>query len=199
MENSSSSPHAFSAQDMEELVNNLQESLESLISKAKVVPGEILILGASTSEVLGESIGKGSSQELGTVLVKNIQDICDDHGLYLAVQGCEHLNRALVVSKACQEAYRLQRVNAVPALHAGGACSLAAYERLPEARMVKSLRHQAALGVDIGDTFIGMHLRPVVVPVRTSIDTLGKAHITFCRTRPPFVGGERAQYDPDLR
>lgn len=199
MESNSSSPHALSSQEMDKLLSDLRKSLESLISKAKVVPGEILVVGASTSEVLGERIGKGSSQELGTLLIDTIRGICEDHGLYLAVQCCEHLNRALVVSKACQEAYRLQRVNAVPALHAGGACALAAYESLPEVRMVKSLRHQAALGVDIGDTFIGMHLRPVVVPVRTSIDTLGKAHITFCRTRPPFVGGERAQYDQDLR
>lgn len=199
MESTPSTPHALTPQDMASIVHDLQGSLGSLISQAKVVPGEILVVGASTSEVLGARIGKGSSQDLGKVLIETIQALCQDHDLYLAVQACEHLNRALVVSKACQEAYRLQRVNAIPALHAGGACAVAAYESLAEARMVKSLRHQAALGIDIGDTFIGMHLRPVVVPVRTSIDTLGKAHISFCRTRPPFVGGERAQYDPELR
>jgi len=49
--------------------------------------------------------------------------------------------------------------------------------------------------MDIGDTFIGMHLRHVAVPVRLSSDTIGNAHVTFAKTRPKYIGGSRAVYE----
>ncbi|MEG1576953.1 MAG: DUF436 family protein, partial [Clostridium sp.] len=44
------------------------------------------------------------------------------------------------------------------------------------------------------DTLIGMHLRPVAVPVRTAVDRIGEAHVVCARTRLKYIGGERAAY-----
>ena len=57
---------------------------------------------------------------------------------------------------------------------------------------VERIRAQA--GIDIGDTLIGMHLVPVAVPVRTSLANIGSAHVVCARTRPKYIGGERAVY-----
>ena len=38
----------------------------------------------------------------------------------------------------------------------------------------------------------------VAVPVRLEIDHIGEAILLCARTRPKFVGGERAHYNPDL-
>ena len=53
---------------------------------------------------------------------------------------------------------------------------------------------KAHAGIDIGDTLIGMHLRHVAVPVRTTIKSIGSAHVVCARTRLKYIGGERAAY-----
>ena len=55
-------------------------------------------------------------------------------------------------------------------------------------------------GMDIGDTSIGMDVKFVQIPVRTSVKEIGGAHVTYLRSRPKLIGGERAQYkfDKDL-
>jgi len=83
-------------------------------------------------------------------------------------------------------------VNVVPQLKAGGSFATAAYAGFEHPTAVE--RIQAHAGIDIGDTFIGMHLRPVAVPVRTSIRAIGGAHVTCARTRLKYIGGERAHY-----
>ena len=50
------------------------------------------------------------------------------------------------------------------------------------------------LGIDIGGTLIGMHLRRVAIPVRLSIKKIGEANILCARTRPKYIGGARAVY-----
>ena len=54
---------------------------------------------------------------------------------------------------------------------------------------------QADCGLDIGDTFIGMHLKKVVVPIRSEIKVLGSAHVTMAITRPKLIGGVRTVYE----
>lgn len=56
---------------------------------------------------------------------------------------------------------------------------------------------EAAGGLDIGDTLIGMHLKRVAVPVRLKQKTVGQAHMTAAKTRPPLIGGARAVYERD--
>ena len=163
-----------------------------LLSAAKLRPGELFVVGCSSSEVGGEKIGSHSSTEIADALFAAIWPILKQNGIYLAAQCCEHLNRALIVEEEAAEQYGLEMVNVVPQLKAGGSFATAAYAGFVHPTAVE--RIQAHAGIDIGDTFIGMHLRPVAVPVRTSIRAIGGAHVTCARTRLKYIGGERAHY-----
>ena len=154
------------AGQLEELRQEVRIAAEELLSAANMKPGQILVVGCSSSEIASHKIGSYSS--------------------------CEHLNRALIVEEEAAEKYGLEMVNVVPQLKAGGSFATAAYAGFEHPTAVE--RIQAHAGIDIGDTFIGMHLRPVAVPVRTSIRAIGGAHVTCARTRLKYIGGERAHY-----
>ena len=181
--------------ELEQLKRETQEILLDLLSKANLHQGQILVLGLSTSEVAGASIGKNSSLEIGQAIVKTILDTLTPKGIYLAVQGCEHLNRALVVERELAEKKDLEIVNVLPSLHAGGAGQLAAFSYMKDPVEVEFITAQA--GLDIGDTSIGMHVKHVQVPVRPVLRELGGAHVTALASRPKLIGGARAQYQPD--
>lgn len=168
--------------------------LSDFFGQVKMRPKQILVLGCSTSEVLGMHIGQGSSSDVADVLLPPLLEQTQKYGIFLAVQGCEHINRALVVEEDCVEHYRLESVTVLPSLHAGGAMTVKAWESYTAPVMVERIQGHA--GIDIGDTFIGMHLRPVVVPIRLDVKNLGEAHLTMARTRPRLIGGVRAIY-PD--
>ena len=154
--------------------------------------GQIMVIGCSTSEVVGSRIGTNSDVDVALELFLGIKKALDEKGVYLAAQCCEHLNRALIVEEEAAEKYGLGMVNVVPQLKAGGSFATAAYAGFEHPTAVE--RIQAHAGIDIGDTFIGMHLRPVAVPVRTSIRAIGGAHVTCARTRLKYIGGEREDY-----
>lgn len=181
---------------MEELSGQLEEILTELFSAAHLEPGDILVIGCSSSEVAGSLIGTYSSEEIGECLFRTAYASCEKRGIYLACQCCEHLNRSLIVDKSCMKEYRLTRVNVVPQLKAGGALATAAYRGMREPVAVEQIKAQA--GIDIGDTLIGMHLEAVAVPVRTSRQRIGQAHVVSARTRARYVGGSRAAYDESL-
>ncbi len=178
--------------DFKEIRRRLKEALDTLIPVANLKEGEIFILGCSTSEVLGEKIGSASNIEVAEHIFQAVYEETQKAGVYLAVQCCEHLNRALVVEEACAKEYNLEIVNSIPHLKAGGATAATAMERFENPVLVESIQGHA--GIDIGDTFIGMHLKPVVVPVRPPTLSIGSAHLTMARTRPKLIGGERAKY-----
>jgi len=180
------------APDPENLARDWQKILEEFWAQAKLRPGQILVLGCSTSEVVGQRIGRGSSLQVAETLLPPLLDRVRETGVFLAVQGCEHINRALVVEQACLDKYGLEEVTVLPALHAGGAMAVKAWESFARPVMVEKIQGHA--GLDVGDTFIGMHLRPVVVPIRIAVAALGAAHITAARTRPRLIGGVRAVY-----
>ena len=165
-----------------------------LLEVANLREGDVFVLGCSSSEICGGQIGKASSAEVGQTVIEALLPILKEKGLYLAVQGCEHINRALVIERAAAEKYGFEIVTVKPALHAGGACSVAAYERFDDPVMVEHVVARA--GIDIGDTFIGQHIKHVQIPVRVGITEIGGAHVTCVRSRPKLIGGPRAQY-PD--
>lgn len=175
---------------------DLEAALAELHAAAKAVPGALLVVGCSTSEVGGNKIGTAGNAETADILARTIADFCRKKKLLLAAQCCEHLNRALVVEKSTMIAFGLERVNAIPQKKAGGSFATAAWELMKEPVLVESVR--ADLGIDIGSTLIGMHLKAVAVPVRTSVARIGEATLTCARTRCKFTGGERAVYDPEL-
>ncbi len=168
------------------------QALTGLLEVAELKPGQILLVGCSTSEVIGEKIGTHSSNEVAEAIMAGILPVVRSHDLFLAVQCCEHLNRALVVEEECAQRYGLEVVSAVPHRKAGGAFATLAYRTCLQPVLVETISAHA--GMDIGDTFIGMHLQRVAVPVRLAIQSIGSAHLTLARTRPKLIGGERARY-----
>ncbi|HCD2295303.1 TPA: TIGR01440 family protein [Enterococcus faecium] len=175
-----------------ELKDQLTEIVNDILAEAHLKKGDLFVLGCSTSEVVGGHIGKNSSAEIGQWIIRTLKELLDPKEIALAVQGCEHLNRALVVERTVAEAKNFEIVSVVPALHAGGACSVAAFDQFNDPVEVEHVVGQA--GIDIGDTSIGMHIKHVQVPVRPRLKTLGQAHVTALRSRPKYIGGPRANY-----
>ncbi len=177
-------------------MDNYKEALKNILeeyqAQAQLKAGEIFVIGCSTSEVVGGRIGKNSSMDVAEDFIHVFLDFAHQYNLYLAFQGCEHINRSLVVSRACMEKYNLEEVSVVPKIHAGGSMATVAYEKISDPVMVETI--QAHGGIDIGDTFIGMHIKAVGVPVRVSVKEIGSAHVTLIRRRPKLVGGQRAEY-----
>jgi len=180
------------ADKLHEMANIWDDVLDAFFLKANLRRGQILVLGCSTSEVIGQQIGQGSSLEVAEVLLPPLLERVHQQGIFLAVQGCEHINRALVVEEACVDHYGLEVVMVLPALHAGGAMTVQAWRKFSSPLMVERILGHA--GIDIGDTFIGMHLRPVAIPIRIHVKELGEAHLTLAYTRPRLIGGPRAEY-----
>lgn len=175
-----------------ELKVQLTEIVNDVLAEAHLKKGDLFVLGCSTSEVVGGHIGKNSSAEVGQWIIRTLKELLDPKEIALSVQGCEHLNRALVVERTVAEAKKFEIVSVIPALHAGGACSVAAFEQFNDPVEVEHVIGQA--GIDIGDTSIGMHIKHVQVPVRPRLKTLGQAHVTALRSRPKYIGGPRANY-----
>ena len=176
----------------EKIVEQSKNMIEELLSVAPMNKGEILVVGCSSSEIVGETIGKGSDFNAAKAVYEGITPTLREKGIYLAAQCCEHLNRALVVERECAEKHGLEIVCVVPKTKAGGSFATTAYESLENPVVVESIKAHA--GVDIGATLIGIHLRAVAVPVRLSVKRLGEANVTFARTRPKYIGGPRAEY-----
>ena len=156
--------------------------------------GDIVVIGCSTSRVMGYHMGQHSTEDVAKVLMETILPRIREKGLFLACQCCEHLNRALVVERECMEKYDLTEVSVKPALHAGGAWSVQAMAQFADPVVVEDIRSRARAGIDIGGVFIGMHMRAVCVPIHNENTKIGCANITMARTRPKLIGGERAQY-----
>ena len=170
--------------------------VKDVLEKANLKQGAIFVLGLSSSEVIGGQIGKESSQEIGEIIVKTILDILEAKGIHLAVQGCEHVNRALVVERQVAEQFGLEIVSVLPTLHAGGSGQLAAFKFMKDPVEVEFIT--AHVGLDIGDTAIGMHVKHVQVPIRPVLREIGHAHVTALASRPKLIGGARAQYPEDF-
>ena len=171
-----------------------EQAVKELIETAKITSGNILVVGCSTSEVVGSKIGTNSDPDTAQKIFDGIYNVLKEKNIYLAVQCCEHLNRAIVVER-CALPFA-EPVNVIPQKKAGGSLATVAYNSFNNPIVVENIKADA--GMDIGDTFIGMHLKAVAVPVRLSIKEIGNAHLTCARVRPKFIGGIRAIYNEEL-
>ena len=176
----------------EEIKRHAEIVVAELLEQAKLKPGSVFVLGCSSSEMVGKRIGKGSSMEAAQAAFEGIYPILQSKGIHLAVQCCEHLNRALIMERTAAEAKGYEIVNVMPQPHAGGSMAVTAWESFDDPVAVETILADA--GMDIGGTLIGMHLRRVAVPVRTSLDHIGEAIVLCARTRPKYIGGPRAVY-----
>lgn len=174
----------------------MKQVLQDLLKAMPLSEKHVLVVGVSTSEVMGEKIGSAGSEKVAEALFSAITSLQKKHGFHLAFQCCEHLNRALVVERKTAESFGWQEVTVIPVPDAGGAMASYAFQHMNCPVVVEHIQADAA--VDIGDTLIGMHLKPVAVPVRPSISRVGHAHVTMAKTRPKLIGGARAVYNWEL-
>lgn len=167
---------------------------KEIIEIANLKAGQILVVGCSTSEILGEKIGTDSSPDTAKEVFAGIYAATEEKGVFIAAQCCEHLNRAIICER--KAAPYAEPVNVVPFPKAGGSFATAAYAAFSDPVALEEIKADA--GLDIGFTLIGMHLKRVAVPVRLENDYIGKARVLAARVRPKFIGGERAHYNKDL-
>ncbi len=178
---------------LEQVAKEAGEAVSALIEASALTEGQILVIGCSTSEVVGNRIGQASVPEVAEAIVESILPLVADKEIFLAAQCCEHLNRVLIIERACAERYGLDPVCVRPMPKAGGSFATAVYNAMREPVAVEHIA--AHVGLDIGGTLIGMHLRVVAVPVRLAVTKIGEANILCARTRPKYVGGPRAVYE----
>ena len=176
----------------EQIVQQGRQAVTELLAQAALQPGAVLVIGCSSSEMVGQRIGQGSSQQAAEALWAGIAPVLQQQGVALAVQCCEHLNRALIVERRTAQRLGLEVVNVVPQPDAGGAFAVAAWQHMEDPVAVEQIAADA--GLDIGGTLIGMHLKRVAVPVRLTLSRIGEANILCARTRPRYIGGPRAAY-----
>lgn len=169
-----------------------KNAITELVEKSKLKAGDLVVVGCSSSEILGEHIGKGSSPETGVEVATTILSVLSEKGIYLAAQCCEHLNRALVIEREAAEKFMLEEVCVRPMPKAGGSFATAVYDNMKDPIVVEHVKAKA--GLDIGCTLIGMHLKDVAVPLRLTVKTIGCASINAAYTRPKLIGGVRAHY-----
>ena len=175
-----------------EITSQARTVVAELLDQANLKPNSLFVVGCSSSEMVGKRIGKGSSMDAAQAAFQGIYPILQERGIHLAVQCCEHLNRALIMERTAAEAKGYEIVNVMPQPHAGGSMAVTAWNAFVDPVAVETI--QADAGMDIGGTLIGMHLRRVAVPVRTSLDHIGEAIVLCARTRPKYIGGPRAVY-----
>ena len=177
----------------EEITQGIKDAVSCLKQQGRLQDGAMVVLGCSTSEVMGERIGKGSVPELGDHIARAMWEACRENLLVPAFQCCEHLNRALVMER--EEIYKrnLLQVHAIPQPKAGGSVPAAAWKLLTHPGLAQSVQADAA--IDIGDTLVGMHIRPVAVPLRMEIKSIGQANLVLAYSRLPYTGGPRAVYE----
>ena len=185
--------------DLKLITEQSRIAAEEICEVSRIEPGQIFIVGCSSSEILGDRIGTATNLDVAEAVFDGIAPVLAKKGVYLAGQCCEHLNRALVVEKEVLDSYGFEQVNAIPQQnHAGGAFATVCYQKMQKPVVTESICAKAVAGIDIGGTMIGMHIHPTVVPVRISLRKIGEASIICARRRPRYIGGARAVYDEKL-
>ena len=166
-----------------------------LAEVARLHKGQIVVVGCSTSEVVGHNVGSWSTPEVANAIFEGLNSVFASMGVYIAAQCCEHLNRALIVEHEAVPNGEI--VNVMPQPKAGSSFATAAYHSFRHPVALEEIKADA--GLDIGGTLIGMHLKKVAVPVRLQQNHIGQAILLAARVRPKFIGGERAIYDESLK
>jgi len=178
--------------DIEKIRSQIDLLFNDVITNCKPKKDSILVLGCSSSEVAGFDIGTSSNSEIAEVIIDTALRLTKENEIFLAVQGCEHINRAIAIEFEAYRKYNFEEVTVLPTLEAGGACCTLAYKKMINPIMIENV--QANIGIDIGDTSVGMHVKFVQVPFKTKIKSVGQAHVSCLTSRPKLIGGHRARY-----
>ena len=183
---------------IEQIEKDAAEVIAEVAEKAKLKEGQLFIIGCSSSETIGEHMGTASSKDAAEAIYRALSKELSARGVNMAVQCCEHLNRAVVIERAVAAKYGFEEVNVIPQPHAGGAFAVEAFRKFNDPIVVESIEAKADAGIDSGGVMICMHIHPVVVPLRLEHKNIGKAIIVGARRRPKYVGGVRAVYNDSL-
>ena len=178
----------------DELYSQALAVIKEAVQKCNVKKGDIFVVGCSTSEIMGSRIGGNSNPDTANIVFSAIYGYLKENGIFLGAQCCEHLNRAVIIEKSAVP--YMDEVNVVPQPKAGGSFATSAYNSFENPVAVEEIKANA--GIDIGLTLIGMHLKKVAVPVRLENNKIGEALVVCARTRPKFIGGERAVYNKEI-
>lgn len=178
---------------MNEIFEQSRAAALELCEKSEIGKGDIVVIGCSTSEVLGKRMGTSGSLDTARSIYDGLNSVFSERDIYIAAQCCEHLNRAIIIEKEKADELRLERVCVVPYPHAGGSFGTTVYHSMKAPVAVEEIKADA--GIDIGGTLIGMHLKRVAVPLKLENNVIGFARLTAARTRPKYIGGERAKYE----
>ena len=178
---------------MENIFNQAKAAALELIEKSGIKSGNVVVIGCSTSEVIGERIGTSGTVDVAKQIFDGLNSVFADKGIYIAAQCCEHLNRAIIIEKEKAESLGLEEVCVVPHPRAGGSFATAAWQTMKNPTAVEEIKADA--GLDIGCTLIGMHLKRVAVPLRLENNVIGEAKLSAAKTRAKYIGGERAKYE----
>lgn len=181
--------------NLDQIGRDTKRAFSELLAAAKLKPHEAVVIGGSTSEVIGEKIGSSTNIDVARAIISPIVSIAKEHDIYVVIQCCEHINRALVVEEEYAAKHGLEVVNVIPVENAGGGFAAVAMELFDNPVVVENVTVQA--GMDIGDVFIGMHLKGVGVVVRSDVKKIGEANLSMIRTRPKLIGGARAKHSKD--
>ncbi len=178
---------------MNTIYNQAYSAAIELIEKSEAKSGDVVVIGCSTSEVIGQKIGTSGTVDVAQEIFNGLNAAFSEKGIFIAAQCCEHLNRAIIIEKEKADALCLEQVCVVPHPRAGGSFATAAWHTMKNPVAVEEIKADA--GIDIGTTLIGMHLKRVAVPLRLENNTIGEAKLSAARTRPKYIGGERAKYE----
>lgn len=179
----------------EEIKQDIDAVVDEWLTTDYLDENELFVIGCSTSEVAGKQIGTAGTEDVAAILFHALSRLKEKSHIRLAFQCCEHLNRALVVERESMKAFDLEEVSAVPVPEAGGSMASFAYKHMEDPVVVETIKSKAHAGIDIGETMIGMHLKPVAVPLRFKEKFIGEARLAAARTRPKLIGGKRANYE----
>lgn len=177
---------------MTDLKLQIEKSFNSLKEQCEFEKGKILVVGCSSSEIIGSKIGTNTSMEIGEVVASTLIKLCEENGINLAAQCCEHLNRALVIEREVALKNNFEIVSVIPKPHAGGALGTNVYKMFKDPVVVEYIK--ADYGLDIGLTMIGMHMKHVCIPLRINPNKIGETLVTGAKIRPKLIGGPRAEY-----
>lgn len=178
--------------DLEKIKKDVRQIILELLDVADLKPYDDLVIGGSTSEIIGKRLGSETNMEVARVVIDTIVPILKERHIYPVIQACEHINRALVVEEEYRIRHNLEPVNVIPIETAGGGFATVAMEILDNPVVVEHAGVKA--GIDIGDVFIGMHIKGVGVVVRSDIQEIGQAHLSMIRTRKKLIGGDRSKH-----
>lgn len=179
--------------DIATVKHDLSDVLTEYFDKVQFPKNGLFVVGCSISAISGDWLGTNSRLDIGKAVVSTLEEFLLPRNLHWAIQGCEHINRALLVERSVAEQHNLEIVSVVPAIHAGGGTQVAAYERMDDPVEVEHIT--AFGGIDIGGTEIGMHVKYVQIPVRMTNKKVGAANVVCLSSRPKLIGGQRAMYD----